>query len=163
MTPMSPPPLGPTIHANALMIDAVAVIIRGRAGAGKSALTLDLLDTLREAGRFAALIGDDRVIVSARSGRLVVQAPPIIAGRIERRGAGIEDVRHEPAGLVALVVDLVDSSIDRLPEPSDLTAEIDGIRVPRLCLAEGGAPRSRDVLAVLDRLTGKPFGRQNGR
>jgi serine kinase of HPr protein (carbohydrate metabolism regulator) len=153
---MAPPSLGPTIHANALIIDAVAVIIRGRSGAGKSALTLDLLAASHEAGRFAALIGDDRVIVSALSGRLVVQAPPIIAGRIERRGTGIEAVRHEPAGVVALVVDLVDSAISRVPEPADLTAEIAGIHVPRLCLAEGGPPRSREVLAALDRLSAEP-------
>ncbi len=148
-------PLRPTIHANALLIDAVAVLIRGASGAGKSALTLDLLAAAKEAGRFAALIGDDRVSIEAASGRLIVHAPPVISGLIERHGAGIESTRFEPAGIVALIVDLTDSPPVRLPEATETVAEILGIPVPRLAISAGGSPRSRDVLAALDRIIAK--------
>lgn len=147
-------PSRPTIHANALLIDAGAVLIRGASGAGKSALTLDLLATAREAGRFAALIGDDRVSLVAAAGRLIVLAPPVISGLIERHGAGIETARFEPAGVVALIVDLTDSPPSRMPDPRETTAEILGITLPRLAIAAGGGPRSRDVLAALDRIVG---------
>lgn len=146
-------PLRPTIHANALMIDAVAVLIRGASGAGKSALTLDLLATAKEAGRFAALIGDDRVSLEAVNGRLIVHAPPVISGLIERHGTGIESAQFEPAGVVALVVDLTDSPPTRLPEATETKAEILGISVSRLAIAAGGSPRSRDVLAAIDRIS----------
>lgn len=151
-------PLRPTIHANALLIDAVAVLIRGASGAGKSALTLDLLAAAKEAGRFAALIGDDRVSLEAASGRLIAHAPPVISGLIERHGNGIESARFEPAGVVALVVDLTDSPPTRLPEAPEMKAEILGISVPRLAIAAGGSPRSRDVLAALDRISANRSG-----
>lgn len=151
MGPTDRPPR-PTIHANALLIEAVAVLIRGASGAGKSALTLDLLAAAKEAGRFAALIGDDRVSLEAANERLVVHAPPVISGLIERHGAGIESARFEPAGVVALIVDLTDSPPTRLPDTTETTAEILGISIPRLAIVAGGSPRSRDVLAALDRI-----------
>ena len=83
----------PTIHASAVLIGPRAVLIRGPSGAGKSRLAWDLV----EAGRtgalpFARLVADDRVLVEAAGGRLLVRPPPRLAGLIEIRGLACESI-----------------------------------------------------------------------
>jgi serine kinase of HPr protein (carbohydrate metabolism regulator) len=138
------------IHASALLVGAKAIVVRGASGAGKSSLVLDLLATVATDGRFAMLIGDDRVAIEARNGRLVVRAAPTIAGLIERRGQGIARVDFEPAGIVGLIVDLEPGEPDRLPEIAEKCARLCGITVPRLQVAGFGEPRTRAVLAAID-------------
>lgn len=155
MTPPPDPTAGPsdpsaaTIHAGAVLIGNRAVLIRGRSGTGKSRLALDLLADAARRGDFAALIGDDRVGVTARSGRLVVTAPPVIAGRIEVRGLGIAALGHEPAGVVGLVVDLVEAVPERLPEAA--TTVIAGIELPWLRLWPAGGGTVERVRLALGR------------
>ena len=70
-----------TLHASAVLVGPRAVLIRGPSGSGKSALVLGLLEAA-DSGLlpFARLVADDRVILSAHHGRLLVQAPEAIAG-----------------------------------------------------------------------------------
>ena len=137
------------IHASALLIGRQAVLIRGRSGAGKSALTLALFDRVLAGGGLVRLIGDDRVMVEACHGRLVVRALPQMQGRIEVRGRGILALPGEPAGVVALVVDLDDSLPVRYPPTDELSAMILGIRLPRLTLWAEAPPRPEVVLGAL--------------
>ena len=58
------------------------------------------------AGAFGALIGDDRIYVREAGGRLVASGAADMAGIIERRMAGLIEVRHEPAAIVRLAVEL---------------------------------------------------------
>ncbi len=127
-----------TIHACAVLVGARAVLIRGPSGAGKSRLALELIGAAR-AGRipFARLVGDDRVHLESAGGRLVVRPAATLAGLIERRGAGIERLPHEPSAVVGLVVDLDAADAERLPEQRD--TEIEGIVLPRLAVAPGVA------------------------
>ena len=141
------------VHASALLVGPTAVVVRGASGAGKSTLVLDLIATLTAEGRFAMLIGDDRVAVEAVNGRLVVRAPPRIAGLIERRGHGIERVTFEPAGVVDLIVDLVVGEPARSPATAALMTELCGITVRRIEIAGYGEPRTRAVLAAIDQET----------
>ncbi len=121
-----------TIHATALAIGRFGVLLRGPSGAGKSALALALLERAEQQGRFARLIADDRVIVTVRSGRAIASPPTTLAGRMEIRGRGIVIVPHEPAAVLSLVVDIVETTaFPRLPDGPQEHAEIDGICLPR--------------------------------
>ena len=135
-----------TLHATCVVLGEDGILIRGAPGAGKSSLALDLIGRATTGGRFARLVCDDRVRVSARSGRLVARAVPSIAGRIEIRGIGIVEVPHEPACILRLVVDL-DGAPPRMPEPDAQCVDILGVRLPRLRVDAGTAGR---VLGLIE-------------
>lgn len=130
-----------TIHASAVLVGARAVLIRGPAGAGKSALALRLL----EAGRiglvpWARLVGDDRVRLNAAHGRVLVRPAAALAGLIEIRGLDIASMPYEPVAVVGGVVDLAATDAQRLPEPEQRTVALSGVSLPRLALAASGDP-----------------------
>jgi HPr kinase/phosphorylase len=139
-----------TIHASAVLIGRKAVLIRGASGSGKSRLALALV----EAGRtgagalpFARLVGDDRVHIEARHGRLLVRPAPELAGLIEVRGLGIRRLPYEPLAAVGLIVDL-GAPAARMPPPEAATAQIEGIALPRLAVAAAEEAVS-GILAIL--------------
>lgn len=129
-----------THHASAVLIGPTAVLIRGASGAGKSRLALGLIEA---AGTgllpFARLVGDDRVELEPRHGRLLVRPAQALAGLIEIRGLGIRRMAHEPVAVVGLVVDLGVPGAARLPAPEETTVTLDGIPLPRLAVASPDA------------------------
>jgi serine kinase of HPr protein (carbohydrate metabolism regulator) len=133
----------PTIHATAVLTGAKALLIRGEPGSGKSRLALRLIQTLP----FARLIGDDRVHVEARNGRLLVRPAETLAGLIEVRGLGIRRVPHESVGVAGWVLDLVPAA-NRLPDPDSQKAAISGVTLPRIAVPAGTDPLPA-VLALL--------------
>ena len=140
----------PTVHANAVLVGADGVLIRGRPGAGKSALARALIAAAAAEGRFARLVADDRVALSVHGGRLVARPPAALAGLAERRGRGIEATKHEGAAVVRLVVDLVAAEeAERMPAPAALRTEILGVALPRQPVACGAAEAAGLVLAAL--------------
>lgn len=126
----------PTIHASAVLAGATALLIRGPSGSGKSKLALDLIEALP----FARLVGDDRVHVEAREGRLLVRPARALEGLIEIRGLGIRRMPFEPVAAVGLVADLGAADGARHPEPAAGRAEIAGVPLPRLAVAAGQDP-----------------------
>jgi serine kinase of HPr protein (carbohydrate metabolism regulator) len=124
-----------------------AVLIRGPAGAGKSQLALALLQAA-DTGllRFARLVGDDRVHLEARHGRLLVRPAAALAGLIEVRGLGVRQLEYEPVAVVGLLVDLAAEDAERIPTASE--AVLLDVPVRRLALPPGGAPLA-PVLALL--------------
>ena len=98
-----------TLHATAVAIGGLAVLIEGPSGSGKSDLALRLID------RGAVLIADDRVLVVRDGQRLRARSPGAMAGRIELRGLGIVATPHMEAAPVALLVRLADED-QRMPE-----------------------------------------------
>jgi serine kinase of HPr protein (carbohydrate metabolism regulator) len=133
----------PTSHATAVLIGAKALLIRGEPGSGKSRLALRLIQTLP----FARLIGDDRVHVEARHGRLLVRPAETLAGLIEVRGLGIRHVPHEPVAVAGWVLDLVPEA-DRLPEPRGQKTSICGVVLPHFTLPSGTDPLPGIVAAL---------------
>jgi HPr kinase/phosphorylase len=139
---------GATVHASAVLAGARAVLIRGTSGAGKSRLALDLIHAARTGALpLARLIGDDRVMLQAAGGRLVVRPVEALAGLIELRGLGLVKLAYEPSAVVGLVVDL-GADAERLPAAESRVVEIDGVRLPWLAVAAGDTALPT-VLALL--------------
>ena len=133
-----------------MLVGSRAVLIRGPAGSGKSRLAWALIDAAA-AGLipFARLVADDRVELTASHGRLLVRPPSALAGLIEVRGVGVRRLAYEAVAVAGLVVDLGAADSERMPAPSAQTAEISGIRLPRLPVA-AGADALAAVLAALN-------------
>jgi HPr kinase/phosphorylase len=129
-----------TIHASAVLVGARAALIRGPSGAGKSRLALDLIQAAHAGSLpFARLVADDRVHLEAAHGRLLARPAGTLAGLLEVRGAGILRLAHEPCAVVGFVVDLAAEDAERLPQARSREAEIHGILLPRLAVAEAVA------------------------
>lgn len=130
-----------SVHASAVTVGDRAVLIRGPSGCGKSRLAFDLIC----AGRSGVipettLIGDDRVILSAKDGALVAEGSPKLAGMIEIRGLGIRKIDFVVSGKVVVVVDLSAPDAERLPPPHATTTHISGLELPRIPVGKGHNP-----------------------
>jgi HPr kinase/phosphorylase len=124
------------VHATALAMGDRGVVIRGPSGSGKSDLALRCLGLA--ASELVPLpfrlIADDWVELARAGVAVALTCPHAIVGRLEVRGVGIVRIQPVETAQLALVVDLVSQSqpIERLPENE--TAELLGLRVPRLAL-----------------------------
>ena len=133
----------PFIQATALAVGlrgrVFGLLLTGPSGAGKSSLAALLIDRALAQGRFAALVGDDGVLLAPHAGRLVARAPAVTAtrGRLEMRGLGLVSVPHLPAAQLHGQVALADA-VERLPEPT--TWERHGVSLPSLALSALAAP-----------------------
>jgi HPr kinase/phosphorylase len=139
---------GTYVHATALAIGEAGVLIRGRSGAGKSRLTLELIAEAGRRGLFARLAADDRVALHSRGGRLIARGHPTIAGRIESRGEGILEMGYEPAIVVRLVIDLdggASAAPERMPQVEATRVSLGDVELPRLSL-EGPGPSQAGVV-----------------
>jgi len=128
----------PSMHASAVCVGDRAVLIRGPSGAGKSQLAFDLILAGRS-GQIAAttLIGDDRLDLEARQGRLMVRPVPQLAGLIEIRGLGIRRCDFVSEAVAGLVVDLAAPDGARLPEPESRRTTLFGVSLPRIPVEAG--------------------------
>ena len=131
---MTAPHASEYIHANALVLGEFGLLLRGPSGAGKSALALQLIADWRTRGAFAALVGDDRVAIEARHGRLIARPHPSIRGMIEARGLGLLRVDYEPACVLRAVVDLLAGAEapKRYPDADETMTELSGVTLPRM-------------------------------
>jgi serine kinase of HPr protein (carbohydrate metabolism regulator) len=135
------------MHATALLLDDRGVLISGPSGSGKTTLALALIAQFAAAGRFARLVADDQLLVSAHAGRLVVSAPQSISGLVEIHGLGPCPVEHQGSAVIDLVVRLVEQG--EAPRFQDTRTEtISGIGIPLLALP------ARSVTASATAVTG---------
>jgi HPr kinase/phosphorylase len=120
------------VHASAVVIGEAGVLIRGPSGAGKSSLALALIAAAEDAGLFARLVGDDRIGIECKGGRLIARGHPMIPGKIERRGQGIFEVPFLPAAVVRLVIGLAgeEEALPRYPKPDHDHIELAGVALP---------------------------------
>ncbi|MEH3144768.1 MAG: serine kinase [Methylobacterium frigidaeris] len=129
-----PVPAPVTLHASCLALGEVGILVRGPSGSGKTTLVRDLLARGTISRTFAALVGDDRVVLTLRHGRVVARPHPALAGLIEIRGCGPQPLEPAIASvLVRLVVDLAETAA-RLADPEEETVLLLGAAVPRMIL-----------------------------
>ena len=142
-----------TIHASAVLVGARAILIRGPAGSGKSRLVLDLIQAASNGLlKFARLVADDRVHIQAAHDRLIARSPPALAGLLEVRGLGIQQLQYEPMAVVSWVVDLQVATAMRMPDCATTQTVIAGIKIRRLAVAPGCDPVPMVLAAVTSSL-----------
>lgn len=123
-----------TVHASCVVLGEDGILVRGASGCGKSTLVRDLIDLGAISGVFAALVGDDRIALTQRHGRLLASPHPALAGLLEVRGLGLQAVEPTmPSAVLRLVVDLV-ADAPRMPDETGETVLLRGVRLPRIAL-----------------------------
>ncbi|MFZ3482324.1 HPr kinase/phosphorylase [Sphingomonas sp. 3-13AW] len=115
-----------TLHACCVAINGQGVLIEGASGAGKSDLTLRLVD------RGAELVSDDYTLLERDGAQLLGRAPVSIAGRIEIRGIGIVNLPYRKEVAVAMLV-RIEPLPERLPERPE-RRRVAGIELPVVAL-----------------------------
>lgn len=138
-----------TVHASAVKVGDLAVVIRGPSGSGKSRLAWALILAGR-AGQIppVELIGDDRVFMEPEQGRVTVRQVPELAGMIEIRGLGLRRTASAIQAFAGLVVDLDAADASRMPEAAALRTEIGGVQLPRVPVGAGYDPLPLVVAAL---------------
>ena len=119
-----------TIHGGCVLLGDGGLLILGTSGSGKSFLAQALLARWDTTGRFAALVGDDRLEIEAKNGRLIARPQPVIAGFIEVRGIGVVKMSHEPVCILRACVELSADAGERLPDSDSLFRVIAGVKLP---------------------------------
>lgn len=132
-----------TVHASSVAMDGRAVLITGASGAGKSDLSLRLID------RGFALVSDDQTLIRRDGDRLIASAPPSIQGKLEIRGIGIVEMETANDVPVALLVDLT-SEIQRLPDDGRERPLLE-INLPLVSIDAMTASAASKVALALDR------------
>lgn len=135
------------------MIGEAGVLISGPSGAGKSGLALALLAAAGSAGLFARLVGDDRIGIESKGGRLIARGHPMILGKIERRGQGIFEMPFLDAAIVRLVIGLggeKDAPPPRYPDEAQGHAVLAGAKLPFMRLRQDAASGSLAATLLAD-------------
>jgi serine kinase of HPr protein (carbohydrate metabolism regulator) len=136
------------IHATAVVLDGVGLILRGPSGAGKSLLALELIDEWEARGKTARLVSDDRVDIVTGGKTLTLKAPKSIEGLAELRGRGIVSRPFVAEAPLHLVIDLVDS-LERMVEEDALSTELFGVTVARAPVPRNGVIDARHQLLLV--------------
>ncbi len=134
-----------TVHGTSVAVDGLGVLLRGPSGSGKSDLALRLIDG------GAALVADDRTVLSRNGDEILANAPSPIAGRMEVRGLGIVRLPAVADVPMRLIVDIVPAAdVLRLPKAAETM--LLGVALPVLRLAAFEASTSAKIRLAL-RLT----------
>lgn len=120
------------LHASAVVIGDKGVLIAGPSGSGKSTLVRHLIDYALLRGRFAALIGDDRIAIEAVNGRILAKGHSKIAGLMEIRGTGMAATKFIPQAVIDLLVSPETVIKTRLPDEGERSETLMGVRLPRI-------------------------------
>jgi serine kinase of HPr protein (carbohydrate metabolism regulator) len=119
------------IHGTAISVENTGLLFLGPSGIGKSALAFSCLASAKSLGLQAALIADDRVLLSREDGRILAACPPSIAGQMEIRGTGIVQMAHKsPVFVDFAVLPGTPATSARLPEEDEWIEVAADIRLP---------------------------------
>jgi HPr kinase/phosphorylase len=115
------------LHATAVHVDHIGILLRGAPGSGKSSLAIELIS------RGGQLVADDQVQLTAEDGVLIAQPPAALSGLLECRGAGIlrQTEPVQPAR-IHLEIRLEDDPPRLLEAPASACYE--GIEIPAFSL-----------------------------
>ena len=131
------------VHGTCVALGDRAALLRGAPGAGKSDLALRFLALPNEGELRPLLVADDQVQLDVKGTTVTVSAPETLAGLMEVRGLGIQEMPTIAEARLVLVCDLVAADhVPRMPpDPWDRTA-LEGVDMPLLHLSpfEASAP-----------------------
>lgn len=139
-------------HATAVLVGEAGVLICGPSAAGKSCLAFTLMAVAEGAGIFARLVGDDRVGIVVRGGRLIANGHPSILGKIERRGQGIFDVPFLAQAVLRLAICLAgaNEAPARFPQFDTDHILLSGLKLPVLRLRQDAAMTAQAFTILAD-------------
>ena len=124
------------IHASCVSYFGKGILLCGKSGSGKSDLSLRLI-----MDKGCTLVGDDRIDIFEKRGKLKAYGIKTIANLLEVRGVGLARFHSQKSVTVNLIVNLVKDAkeIDRLPEEE--FEELEGVKIPciKLCAFEVSA------------------------
>jgi len=113
------------LHASCVAVGNKGVLLLGESGAGKSDLSLRLID------RGAKLVADDQVEMVRKGSAVTASSPQSIAGLIEVRGVGIFKMQALKNIPILLILQLAKREwIERLPYPEPYDCL--GVQIPQL-------------------------------
>ncbi|MEX6506424.1 HPr kinase/phosphorylase [Jiella sp. M17.18] len=136
------------IHGSAIALRGSAVLVRGPARCGKSALCLSALRRGAALGLEPRLVADDRVLVRREGAAVILSAPPQLKGLIEISGVGILTEPAIDSAPLTLVADLCPpEAIERYPDEREAILAGVPIRLVRLPMRD--AAFGADVLVSL--------------
>ncbi len=109
------------VAATAIARQGHAVLLRGASGQGKSDLALRAIcRPLQLPGELSPqpfqLVSDDQTVLKVAGDQVVASPPDPLRDLLEVRGIGIVRARSSAGLPLALVVDLTNSAIERLPD-----------------------------------------------
>ena len=154
---------GEPVHATSIVVGQTGLLFLGPSGSGKSSTAFACLSEAAALGWHAALVADDRTILTVHGGRCVASCPEPIRGCLELRGTGIIRFRQAGRAVMHCAVVLTEASAaTRLPCESE-TFSCGGAALPLMRLWHDGAARPLSRLrAALPELFFRPAGRPQG-
>lgn len=130
---------GQSIHATSIVVGRTGLLFLGPSGSGKTAAAFACLSEATALGWNAALIADDRTILTVHANRCIASCPDSIRGLLELRGTGIVSFRQIDRAVMQCAVVLTEPSSDtRLPSESE-TFSCNGASMPLMRLWHDGA------------------------
>jgi len=136
---------GEAIHATAIVVGQTGVLFLGPSGSGKSSTAFSCLSEAMALGWNAALIADDRTILTVHADRCIASCPEPIRGLLELRGIGIIPFRQLERAVIHCAVALTEPSVATRFPPESETFSCNGASMPLMRLWHDGAagPLSR--------------------
>ena len=136
---------GETVHATSIVVGQTGLLFLGPSGSGKSSAAFASLSEAMALGWNAALIADDRTILTVHADHCIASCPEPIRGLVELRGTGIIPFRQVDRAVLHCVVALTEpSAATRFPREPE-TFSCNGASMPLMRLWHDGAagPLSR--------------------
>jgi len=136
---------GETVHATSIVVGQTGVLFLGSSGSGKSSAAFACLAEALALGWNAALIADDRTILTVHADRCIASCPAPIRGLLELRGTGIVTIRQVERAVIHCAVALTEPSAGTRIPPESETFSCNGATMPLIRLWHDGAvgPLSR--------------------
>ncbi|NKJ35726.1 HPr kinase/phosphorylase [Rhizobium sp. SG570] len=138
------------IHATAIVIGNTGLLFLGPSGSGKSSLAFSCLTAANPLGLAAALVADDRVLITEHDGSIFAECPPSIAGLMEIRYTGIVRLPYVQKAEMHFAIRPVDpATAERLP-PEDEQINVTGsIRLPLIRLSANSVNPLATIMAKI--------------
>jgi len=128
-----------SIHATAIVVGCTGLLFLGPSGSGKTGTAFTCLSQAAALGWNAALIADDRTILTVHGGRCIASCPDPIRGLLELRGTGIVCFRQIDRAVIQCAVAVSEPSADTRLPPESETFSCNGASMPLMRLWHDGA------------------------
>lgn len=143
------------VHATAIVVGTMGLLFIGPSGAGKSSLAFACLADAHRRRQFAALVSDDRVLISRHGDRLIASGPDSIKSLLELRHSAIVTVPH--IGAVVLnyaIVPVAREDAERLPPDDEMVEIVPHCSLPGIRLARDTAEPLAAIAVLISARTG---------